>query len=86
MELTIGKLKQIIADLPDDTLLATLEYGNDNFRPFVGIKRVLLLRDKESNKDFLTINSMGSHFTGEGHQKSLEYVPGNYWDYTTFQK
>ncbi len=79
MELTIGNLKKIMADLPDETLLATLEVGNDRFRPFSYVKRLLLLRCMESGKEYLTINGMGSHFTQEGDQKKLIYT-SLYWD------
>jgi hypothetical protein len=85
MELTIGVLRQIIADLPDDVVLSTLEYGNANFKPFTGVKRVLLLRsDKQwGNKTYLSVNGMGSHFTGEGWQKGLFYE--RHWDETTMK-
>ena len=79
MKLTVGKLREIIKDLPDDIVLATLDYGNANFTTFDGIKRVLLLKSKESGKSYLTINNMGSHFTGKGTQEGLEY-DNKHWD------
>lgn len=81
MELTVGLIKQIIKDLPDDVVLADLGYGNTKFNPFNNLKRILLLKadgDWE-NKTYLTINGMGSHFSGEGEQKSLNFT-GKHWD------
>ena len=79
MELTIGKLKQIIKDLPDDVILADLGYGNDRFHRFCNLKRLLLLLDTEDGQRYLTINSMGSHFNGTGEQSHLVYQ-NIYWD------
>lgn len=80
MELTVGKLKQIIKDLPDDVILADLGIGNDSFDAKTNVKRLLLLNDMEQEgRQYLTINSMGSHFTQVGDQKHLIY--GHiYWD------
>jgi hypothetical protein len=73
MELTIKELKALISDLPDDAILADLgRCSNETFRPFVSIKRVLLLTD-ERGVNYATINSMGTHFTGNGGQKGLTY-------------
>ena len=74
MILTIGKLKEIIKDLNDDIVLADLEIGNDDFEKMTGIKRLILLEEKDTGKQFLTINRMGSHFTGRGNQKNLKYA------------
>lgn len=79
MELTIGVLKEIIKDLPDETILTSLGIGNDKFNPFTSLKRLLLLRHMEDGREYLTINSMGSHFTQEGEQKKLIYL-SKYWD------
>jgi len=75
MELTVGKLKEIIAELPDDTILADLDYGNESFSPHLFIKRVLLLKDR-SGRQYLTINRMGAHFT---ENDSLKFA-GKHWD------
>lgn len=79
MELTVGILRKVIQDLPDDVILATLEIGNDKFQAFTHLKRLILLKDITKNQEYLTINQMGSHFTGEGEQKDLSYT-GNHWD------
>lgn len=76
MELTVGYLKKILSQLDDDVIIADMEYGNRNFKPHSGIKRLLLLKDESENKNwggetYLTINGMGSHFTGEKEQKGL---------------
>ena len=77
MNLNVKTLKIILNELDDDVLLADLMIGNDDFRPFTMLKRLLLL---ESNgKKYLTINKMGSHFTGEGNQSHLKYA-GKFWD------
>ena len=76
MVLTVKKLKEILSDLDDDVILADLGMGNNNFNPFNYEKRLLLLKSnfEWGNKTYLTINGMGSHFTGEGQQKGLEYT------------
>jgi len=79
MELTIGVLKKIIQDLPDDVILADLGIGNDRFHPFISLKRLLLLKDMKEGQQYLTINSMGSHFTQEGEQSHLIYGH-EHWD------
>lgn len=78
MDLTVGNLKKILAGLDDNVVLATLEYGNENFHTFTSIKRLLVLKDISKRKEwggqtYLTINCMGSHFTGKGNQVGLEY-------------
>lgn len=78
MKLTVGYLKQILQHLDDDVIIADLKYGNDDFKPFSGIKRLLLLKDESEDKGwggetFLTINCMGSHFSGEGRQEGLVF-------------
>lgn len=73
MDLTVGKLKEIISQLPDDVLLADLSIGNSSFRTFSFCKRLLLLENKHG-KRYLTINKMGSHFTGTGDQIGLTYI------------
>lgn len=84
MDLNVGTIREIIKHLPDDVLLATLELGNDSFDAFTGLKRVMLMEDKTGavgygiGKRFMVINKMGSHFSGEGEQKGLEYA-GEEW-------
>lgn len=90
MDLTVGKLKKILSDLDDNIILADMEYFNDQFHPFIGIKRLLVLKDESENKTwgghtFLTINNQGSHFTGEGEQKHLKYT-GVYFDEKTLHE
>jgi len=75
MNLTVGRLKEIIADLPDDVILADLDYGNDSFKPHSGIKRVLLLEDN-NGQQYLTINRMGAHFSDGPDLK----FAGKHWD------
>ena len=75
MELTIGKLREIIKELPDEVIMADLDHGNNSFTPHLGIKRVLLLKDS-SGKQYLTINRMGAHFT---ESNDLKYG-GKHWD------
>lgn len=74
MELTIGKLKELIKDLDDKTIVADLGYGNSNFRCFASVKRILLLEDNQGQQYF-TINGMGSHFTAQGNQQHLSIAP-----------
>ena len=76
MELSVKRLKEIIEELDEDVILATLRIGNDDFGTFKNAKRLLLL--EREGKKYLTINAMGSHFTGEGFQKGLSIV--KYWD------
>ena len=80
MELTVKKLKEILSQVNDDVLLADLEFGNDTFYPHNYIKRILLLEDYKG-KQYLTINRMGSHFTGNGTQSGLKVI-GNFDDYS----
>ena len=90
MELTVGYLRKVMKDLDDDIILAHLgECSNSSFEPFMGVKRLILVKDKgEKNgwegRRFLVINSMGTHFTGKGAQKSVE--PIAYFDNRTFDK
>lgn len=84
MELTVGILKKIIEDLPDDTIVADLGIGNDKFHPFFCLKRLLLLKNMADGKTFLTINQMGSHFTQKGEQAHLIYT-SRYWDEYTLK-
>lgn len=74
MEITIGKLKEIIKGLDDNIIVADLGYGNQNFKPFVSVKRMLLLEDSSGQK-YITINALGSHFTAKGNQQGLSIVP-----------
>lgn len=73
MELTVGKLKEILNEVDDNVILATLDRGNDDFRTYSMVKRLLVLKCKESGVKYLTINPLGSHFTGKGDQSHLEY-------------
>lgn len=79
MKLTVATLRSILNEIDDDVVLATLDYGNGDFKTFSWIKRLLLLTDKTSGKQYLTINGMGSHFTGKGEQSHLKYAE-RYWD------
>ena len=79
MKLTVATLRSILNEIDDDVVLATLDYGNGDFKTFSWIKRLLLLTDKTSGKKYLTINGMGSHFTGKGEQSHLKYAE-RYWD------
>jgi hypothetical protein len=73
MILTVGLLRDLLHGLDDSMLLADLQVGNDKFRTFSGVKRILILQD-ESGQKYFTINSMGSHFTGDGEQSHLTYT------------
>lgn len=91
MKLTAGYLKQILQHLDDDVIIADLQYGNDEFKPFSGIKRLLLLKDESENKGwggdtFLVINGMGSHFSKEGKQEGLVFKDHFDEDKTTLKK
>jgi hypothetical protein len=79
MELTVGVLRKVIKDLPNDIILGTLKVGNGEFDPFLSLKRLMLLQDQIDGHQYLTINEMGSHFTGEGYQKNLKYAD-KYWN------
>lgn len=80
MELTVGKLKQILQDVDDDVIVGHLGYGNDKVYPWYSVKRVMLFQGDKRWRDssFLLINSMGSHFTGEGEQEGLTFI--SHWD------
>lgn len=86
MTLTLGVLKAIIQGLDDDIILADLGFGNANFKTFTGVKRVILLENKENKQKYLTINSMGSHFTGSGDQEHLKYAGISFDDLTLKHK
>lgn len=78
MELTIGILKKVIANLDDSIILAELGRSNDDFNPFQSLKRLIIVKDESENKNwegntYLAINEMGSHFTGRGKQEGLKY-------------
>lgn len=74
MELTVGQLKEALIGLDDNVVIADLGYGNSKFRPFVSVKRLLLLEDN-TGKQYLTINGLGSHFTATGEQSHLSLSP-----------
>lgn len=62
MDLTIKKMREILADLPDncdDVIIAGLELG-DRLNEYEGIKRVLFL--KKDKEELLVINPMGTHY------------------------
>lgn len=73
MEVTVAQLKELLKGIPDDAILADLDFGNQNFRTFK-VKRFFLLEKLASGEKFLTINSMGSHFHGMGNQSGLRIV------------
>lgn len=88
MELTVGYLKKVLEQLDDNIVLAHLDYSNRAFKPQLGVKRLLVLKDESERKEwggktFLVINGMGSHFTGEGEQAPLKFT-GVYFDEDTF--
>ncbi len=89
MDLTVGKLREILKDesLTDDMILATLKFGGQNFDTFTDVKRLLVLKDESSNKNwdgktYLAINQQGSHFTGNGSQFGLKFT-GKHFDELT---
>lgn len=89
MELTVGFLKKVLAQLDDSVVLSDL-IGNDKFSPFLNLKRLLIVKDISENKNlgghtYLAINSLGSHFSGNGEQKYLEYQ-GVFFDDESFLK
>lgn len=79
MNLTVGKLREIIEHLPDDVILADLGIGNRSFETFTYLKRVMLMKNKEDNRQYLVINKMGAHFTGKDDQEGIEYN-NQVWD------
>lgn len=90
MELTVGYLKKVLEKLDDNVVLANLGMSNKDFEPFLFEKRLLVLQDISETKQwggrtFLTINGMGSHFTGNGLQKELRFT-GVYFDAETFKQ
>ncbi len=88
MELTVGFLKKVIAELDDDVVLAQLKF-NDDFDGVVSVKRLLLLEAIDDNwgkgKKFLTINEMGSHFTEKTASKNGLKYDYKYWDEDSFK-
>lgn len=91
MELTVGYLKKVLKNLPDNVVIAHLgECSNRSFEPFTGVKRLLVVKDETESKEwggrtFLVINVMGTHFTKEGEQKYLTPT-GVHFDRDTFKK
>lgn len=89
MELTVGYLKKVLKDLPDNMTIASLgECSNKKFEPFLSVKRLLVLKDDSKSKQwggrtFLVINKQGTHFTKEGEQKDLKFT-GTYFDIDSF--
>ncbi len=74
MELTVGKLREIIKDLDDNVMLADLgRCSNYDFRPYAAVKRVYLLQFT-TGEQYLTINTLGTHFTGEKEQVGLKII------------
>lgn len=59
MDLTIGLLKKIIAEVPDEVILGALDY-RDKIMDFSFLKRVLLL--EKDNEKVLIFNAMGTHY------------------------
>lgn len=59
MKLTVGRLKEIMNEVPDDALVSALLYGDEIYE-FDYLKRVLLL-EREDQK-ILLINPMGTHY------------------------
>ena len=64
--LTIGLLKELIKDVPDDAILSSMRFANNNEMDFFIIKRALLVEDKKST--FFVLNQMGTHW-GEKWEK-----------------
>ena len=79
MDLTVGFLKKVLSELDEDIIIADLGIGNNDFSAFRNVKRLIVLKDVSPNKNlggntYLTINSLGSHFSGLGHKQiNLEY-------------
>ena len=90
MEITIGYLKKVISEIEkccpnsDDIILADLSFSNEDFKPFMNAKRLLLLKGSNGweNRTFLAHNGMGSHFTQKGKQSELKYI--GYFDEDNF--
>ena len=89
MELTVGYLKKVLKDLPDNMTIAHLgECSNQSFEPFTGVKRLIVVEDRTKEKSwggrsFLVINKMGTHWTQKGKQEPLT-ATGKYFDDRTF--
>lgn len=88
MELRVGYLKKVLAKLDENIILADLPHGTKYFKPFNFVKRLLVLKDVSPNKEwggetYLSINSMGSDYTGNGEQEGLKYT-GVHFDEQTF--
>lgn len=88
MELRVGYLKKVLEKLDENIILADLPHGTKYFKPFNFVKRLLVLKDVSPNKEwggetYLSINSMGSDYTGNGEQEGLQYT-GVHFDEQTF--
>ena len=64
--LTIGLLKELIKDAPDDAIFSSMCFGNNNEMDFFVIKRALLVEG--SRNTFFVLNQMGTHW-GEKWEK-----------------
>lgn len=59
MDFTIGKLKEILNEIPDNAIICGIDY-RDKLMEFDYLKRVLLL--EKDGIVYLVFNSMGTHF------------------------
>lgn len=60
MLLTVGQLKKILKDIPDDALFGSMDFANNNEIRLFAVKRYLLLQEKEDY--YFVMNNMGTHW------------------------
>ena len=59
MLLTVGQLKQLIQNVPDDYLFGSMDFASKEFKLFAP-KRGLLVEGEDSK--YLLLNNMGTHW------------------------
>jgi len=60
MLLTVGQLKKLIQNVPDNYLFGTMDFASDNEIKLYAPKRGLLLEAFDSK--YLVLNNMGTHW------------------------
>ena len=75
MDFNIGELKKMIGEMPDDAIIAGLNFG-DKLKEFDYLKRILLL-EKDGQK-VIVFNPMGTHYFDLVEKEGYKYL--QHWD------
>jgi hypothetical protein len=75
MDFTIGDLKKIIDQMPDEAIIAGLNFG-DKIMRFDYLKRILLLDD--GKEKMILFNAQGTHYFDLVEKEGYKVV--NHWD------